>query len=129
MSYAIWNVSSYYVFGDLVVEGKNLYQCISEARGLFTPPSIDTTHWIPFGLTSGNTFPSGKHTCIAGTTQTITIPNLTTSGIVNLTYIHPTGGGAGQFFQTIVPTANTLTITLGQAAAVGEFILWSVAKL
>jgi len=129
MSYAIWNVSSYYVVDDVVVEGTSLYQCIANADALLTSPSIDTTHWAPFGLTSGNTFPSGKHTCIVGTTQTITIPNLTTRGIVNLTYVHPTGGGAGQYFQTVVPTANTLTITLGQTAAITESILWSVAKL
>jgi hypothetical protein len=129
MSYPIWNVASYYAVGDVVVEGKTLYECIVEARALLTLPSIDTTHWTFLGSVSGNTFPSGKYACAVGTTQVITIPNLTTSGIVNLTYVHPTGGGAGQFFETVVPTANTLTITLGQSGAITESILWSVAKL
>lgn len=129
MSYAIWNVSSYYVVGDVVVEGTSLYRCIVDAQALLTSPSIDTTHWATLGPKVENTFPSGQHTCIAGTTQTITIPNLTTNGIVNLTYVHPPGGGAGQFFVNVVPTANTLTITLGQTATTAEFILWSVAKL
>jgi len=73
--------------------------------------------------------PSGKHQCVVGTTQTISIPNLTTSGIVMLTYVHPTGGGGGQFFEDVVPTADTLTITLAQTAAITEFILYSVASL
>jgi hypothetical protein len=129
MSYAIWNVSSYYVIDDVVVEGTSLYRCIADARALFTLPSLDATHWAPLSSTSGNTFPSGKHTCIVGTTQTITIPNLTTNGIVNLTYVHPPGGGAGQYFVNVVPTANTLTITLGQTATITESIFWSVAQL
>ena len=129
MSYAIWNVSNYYVVGDVVVEGTTLYRCISDAPALLTSPLIDTPHWAILGPKVENTFPSGKHICVAGTTQTITIPNLTTNGIVNLTYVHPTGGGAGQYFQDVVPTANTLTITLGQAATTAEFILWSAAQL
>jgi hypothetical protein len=48
---------------------------------------------------------------------------------VNLTYVHPPAGGAGQFFADVVPTANTLTITLGQTATTAEFILYSVASL
>jgi len=73
--------------------------------------------------------PSGKHQCVVGTTQTITIPNLTTSGIVLLTYVHPPIGGGPQYFVDVVPTANTLTITLNQTATTAEFILYSVASL
>ena len=73
--------------------------------------------------------PSGIYTCIVGTSQVITIPGLTTGAVVNLTYIHPTAGGAAQWFVSSVPTANTLTITLGATAAITERIIWSVAKL
>jgi len=72
--------------------------------------------------------PSGIFTCAVGTSQVITIPGLTTGAVVNLTYIHPTAGGAGQWFVSSVPTANTLTITLGQTAAITEKIIYSVAK-
>jgi hypothetical protein len=71
----------------------------------------------------------GIHTCAAGTTQIITISGLTTSGVVGLTYIHPPGGGAGQFFQTSTPTADTLTVELGQTATTAESIIWIVGKL
>jgi hypothetical protein len=73
--------------------------------------------------------PSGIYTCIVGTTQTITIPGLTTNAVVSLTYIHPTAGGAAQYFVSSVPTANTLTVTLGVAAAITERIIYVVAKL
>jgi len=73
--------------------------------------------------------PSGIHTCIVGTTQTITIPGLTTNGVVALTYLHPTAGGAAQWIESSVPTANTLTISLGAAAAITESIIWVVGKL
>ena len=71
----------------------------------------------------------GIHTCTAGTTQTITITGLTTSGVVGLTYIHPPGGGAGQYFVSSTPTANTLTVVLGQTATTAESIIWIVGKL
>jgi hypothetical protein len=80
--------------------------------------------------TAVSSYPAGNYTCVAGTTQVITISGLTTAGIVNLTYVHRSGGGGGQqqFFENVVPTANTLTVTLHQTATISEFILWSVAK-
>ena len=71
----------------------------------------------------------GIHTCTAGTTQTITITGLTTSGVVGLTYIHPPSGGAAQFFVSSTPTADTLTVVLGQTATTAESIIWIVGKL
>jgi hypothetical protein len=63
------------------------------------------------------------------TTQTISIPGLTTAGIVNLTYIHPGSGGQGQYFTDYTPTVDTLTVELGQIGNTGESIIWSVASL
>jgi len=71
----------------------------------------------------------GIHTCVVGTSQIISIPGLTTAGIVGLTYIHPPGGGAGQYFQNSTPTTDTLTIQLGQTATTAESIIWIVGKL
>ena len=77
-----------------------------------------------------SSLPSGIHTCIVGTTQTITIPGLTTNGVVSLTSLHPVGGGgASQFFVTSVPTADTLTITLNTAAVITDQIIYAVASL
>jgi ABC-type transport system involved in cytochrome c biogenesis permease component len=38
-------------------------------------------------------------------------------------------GGAGQSFASSVATANTLTVELGQTAAIGDSIVWIVGKL
>ena len=88
----------------------------------------------PTSSEGGNLYPvfsplCGIHTCTVGTTQVITIPGLTTSGIVGLTFIHPPGGGAGQFFKTSTPTNNILTVELGQTATIAESIIWIVGKL
>jgi hypothetical protein len=72
---------------------------------------------------------NGLHTCTAGTTQTISIPGLTVNGFVSLTYLHPGAGGAGQWFKSSVPTADTLTVELGQNATTAESIVWIVGKL
>lgn len=128
MSYAQWNQYTQYLVGDQVVSVGVLYLCILAVGPSATLPSADPTHWTFLGPANG-VFPSGKHTCVAGTTQVITIPNLTTSGIVMLTYVHPPSGGQQQYFENVVPTANTLTITLHQTATTAEFILWSVASL
>lgn len=71
----------------------------------------------------------GIHNCVASTTQVITIPGLGIGGIVGLTYVHPNGGGAAQYFHTITPTANTLTVELAVAAATSESIIWIVGRL
>jgi hypothetical protein len=71
----------------------------------------------------------GIHTCTAGTTQTITITGLTTSGVVVLTYVNPNNGGSGQYIHSVTPTANTLTVELHQSAAITESIIWIVGKL
>jgi hypothetical protein len=128
MSYAQWNQHTQYVVGNQISYGGFSFVCIANVGPTTTLPSADPTKWTYFGPTNG-VFPSGKHQCVTGTTQVITIPNLTTNGVVNLTYIHPPAGGAGQWFQEYTPTENTLTITLGQTATKAEFILWSVASL
>ena len=128
MSYAQWNQNTQYLVGDQVVSLGVLYRCIVAVGPTATAPAADPTKWTSLGPANG-VFPSGKKQCDVGTTQTITIPNLTTNGIVNLTYVHPPAGGAGQWFKGYTPTAGLLTIELGQTATTAEFILWSVASL
>jgi len=129
MSYAQWNRYTQYILTDQVVSLSGLYRCAVGSVGPSpSPPEADPTNWISLGPVNG-VFPSGKKQCVAGTTQTITIPNLTTNAVVNLTYIHPPAGGAGQWFKGYTPTAGLLTIELGQTATTAEFILWSVASL
>ena len=69
---------------------------------------------------------SGKFFVSASTTQVIPIAGLTTNGLVQLTYVHPNTGGAGQFFQSLTYAAGQLTITLGQVGASPEYIVWNV---
>ena len=70
----------------------------------------------------------GSFAVAVGTTQTIPIPGMTSTGLVQLTYIHPNGGGAGQFISNIVYNANSITVTLGQTGAVPETITWQVLR-
>ena len=128
MSYAQWSQFTQYRVGNLVVNGGFNFVCIANVGPTATLPSADPTKWTNIGVSTPS-IPSGKYFCVAGTTQVITIPNLTTNSIVNLTYVHPPAGGGPQYFVNVVPTANTLTITLNQTATTSEFILWSVASL
>jgi hypothetical protein len=74
--------------------------------------------------------PSGTYSVTVGSTiATITIPGLTTGGIVNLTYIHPGIGGGSQYFVTYTPSTDLLTVDLNQVGGVGDIIVWSVAQL
>lgn len=70
----------------------------------------------------------GSFAVAVGTTQTIPITGMTSTGLVQLMYIHPNGGGAGQFIRNIVYNANSITVTLGQTGVVGESITWLVLK-
>lgn len=71
---------------------------------------------------------SGKFPVVAGTGQTIPIPGMTANGNVLLMYIHPGGGGAGQFFEKVICQVNQVAVTLGQTGSISpqEFIVWHV---
>lgn len=71
---------------------------------------------------------SGKFLVAAGTTQTIPIAGMTANGLVLPVYVHPNGGGAGQFIQSVTPGTNQVVIVLGVTAAVPEYILWHALK-
>lgn len=88
-----------------------------------------TATFVPLALTSmpNNTL-GGVHTCIFGTTQTILIPGMTATGLILPVYVHPGSGGAGQYFTAVTPGANSVVLTLGQVANLGETIIWSVIR-
>jgi hypothetical protein len=88
-----------------------------------------TATFISSALTTmpNNTL-GGVYSCIVGTTQTIVIPGMTATGLILPVYVHPGGGGAGQWFTAVTPGVNSVVITLGQAAALGETIIWSVIR-
>ena len=62
-------------------------------------------------------------------TSTITIPGMTSTGVTLLTYIHPNGGGAGQFIVTATNGTNQCLISTGQVTAAGESLAWLTNKL
>jgi hypothetical protein len=74
-------------------------------------------------------------TIYSGTTLISTATNFVTIGIQGLTstntvvasYIHPAGGGAGQFFNAITPGTNQVFFNMGQNTSNGESISW-IAK-
>lgn len=89
----------------------------------------------PAGPT-GSTGPAGPTGIVAGitnistvTTTIITsIPGLVSSSMVVASYIHPGGGGAGQFFTSITEGTGQVTFGLGVNTANGEAIQW-IARL
>jgi hypothetical protein len=124
MSVASWAPNTYYLIGDIVNNGSADYKCIKVNLSSASNKPPNVTYWAQVAP-----LPSGIYSVVAGTTQVISIPGLTTSGVVSLTYIHPPGGGAGQWFKSSTPTANTLTVELGQTGGINETIVWAVAKL
>ena len=59
----------------------------------------------------------------------IPIVGLTSTGIVLVTLVHPGTGGGPQYIKTIVPTTDTLTLTMNQSVEVGDGFIWLVANL
>lgn len=88
------------------------------------------------GGATGPTGPTGPNNVVAGvygttgTTQSVVIPitGLLSTSIVVATYVHPGGGGAGQFISGIVEGTNQVTIGLGQNTSAGDLIQY-IAKL
>jgi hypothetical protein len=84
------------------------------------------------GGATGPTGPTGPNNVVAGvygttgTTQTVVIPitGLLSTSIVVATYVHPGGGGAGQFITGITEGTNQVTIGLGQNTGAGDLIQW-----
>jgi hypothetical protein len=88
------------------------------------------------GGATGPTGPTGPNNVVAGvygttgTTQSVVIPitGLLSTSIVVASYIHPGGGGAGQFITGITEGTNQVTIGLGQNTSAGDLIQY-IAKL
>lgn len=84
------------------------------------------------GGATGPTGPAGPSGVVAGITNISTIstsviaaiPGLLSTSVVVASYIHPTGGGASQFFTAITEGAGQVTFGLGASSANGEAIQW-----
>ena len=74
-----------------------------------------------------NTNPAGIHTCATSTSQVISIPGMTSSGVIVFNLIRSVTGVSDVV--SVVPATNQVTITLLAAAAVTDTIYWYAAKL
>lgn len=84
------------------------------------------------GGATGPTGPAGPSEIVAGITNISTIstsiiaaiPGLLSTSVVVASYVHPTGGGASQFFTAITEGTGQVTFGLGANSAAGESIQW-----
>lgn len=86
---------------------------------LTTPfyPTIVAGSVVPPATTIG--YPSTISTVVGG---------LTSTSIVNVSYVHPGAGGAGQYIATLGLSTNLLTVALGQTITAGDYINY-IAKV
>jgi hypothetical protein len=74
-------------------------------------------------------YPAGIFPVVNGTSvQTIPIPGVVSSSVVNVTYVHPNGSGGSQYLEIITPGTDNCVTTWHQNAATNETIIWSVLK-
>ena len=88
-----------------------------------TGPAGPTGSAGPTGIVAGITNISTVSTSIV-----VDIPGLLSTSVVVANYIHPTGGGASQYFTAITEGAGQVTFGLGANSANGEAIQW-IARL
>ena len=83
------------------------------------------TNATPGDTFSPTTIQAGVYP-ITTVTSTITIPitGLLSSSVVTCSYVHPTAGGAAQWFTAITEGTGQVVIGLGQNSASGEQIQW-----
>jgi len=84
--------------------------------------SADSAAWTPKLL-------SGKFIANSSSTNVIlSIPGMTSTGLVSLTYVHAGGGGGSQYFKTVTPTTDSVSIDLNTVTDIGDSIIWGVLK-
>jgi len=84
--------------------------------------------FAPIALTVvPNTINGGKFQCVGtSTSQSISIPGMTTTGLVSLTYLGPQA--LTQYFSDIVPALNGVTVSLFAAPSSANYIIWNVIR-
>jgi len=89
--------------------------------------SLSNAYFLP-ASTVIPTIYSGT-TLISTTTDIVTVgvPGLTSTTTVVATYIHPPGGGASQYFQTITPGTDQVLFNMAVNTGSNESIAW-IAK-
>ena len=85
-----------------------------------TNPSFPT-------IVAGSVSPPATTIGYPSTISTV-VGGLTSTSIVNVTYVHPGAGGAGQWVSFIGTSTNMLTVALGQTIAAGEYMNY-IAKV
>ena len=80
-------------------------------------PTIVAGSVVPPATTIG--YPSTISTVVGG---------LTSTSIMNVTYVHPGAGGAAQYIATLGLSTNFLTVALGQSITAGDYINY-IAKV
>ena len=70
---------------------------------------------------------SGIFVCTGTATESIPITGMTSSGIVNLTYV--CGSGNNNFFTAVTPGTNAVSVSVSPNSTTSDKIIWSVAKL
>ena len=101
-----------------------------------------------FGLTSMSVLPSQTNwtlndskipTMLAGTIAlaadavapygvSTVVGGLTSTSIVNVTYVHPSAGGASQWVTNVAPSTNWLTVSFGGSISSGDYLNY-IAKV
>lgn len=85
----------------------------------------------PQRVSCGKAYPSA--TLAAQADFVVSIPGLTAGSIVIAMYIHPLGGGAGQWIWSITPGTNQCVFKFGaavgaQSSSALEYIIWEVLQ-
>lgn len=75
-----------------------------------------------------NAYGKATYVLTPDTTWIISIPGLSASGLVMVTYVHSGAGGANHYIKAITPGTDELTIMLSQNFEVGDSIIWNVLK-
>jgi len=78
-------------------------------------------------MVAGSVAPPATTIGYPSTISTV-VGGLTSTSVVNVSYVHPGAGGAAQWISLIQPSTNFLTVSLGQNIGTGEYLNY-IAKV
>jgi hypothetical protein len=85
--------------------------------------TVSTINDHPFPLPAG-IYPAVNNS----TVQTISIPGVVSTSIVNVTYVHSGGGGGSQYLRNVIPGTNNCVTNWNQVADPNDTIIWNVLR-
>jgi hypothetical protein len=68
------------------------------------------------------------HNVVGSAIQTIPVDKLVSSSVCSAIYVHPSGGGGGQYLKYLTPGTNQLRTEWMAVSGVNETIVWQVLK-